>query len=647
MLVFVGEDLDVVVIASRREESARKAPAVAGVVSRSDFLKEGGSTLAHILDRQPGFYMAEKEGGVQPFLRGIPDSMLLLYDTVPQGSDLSKRFYPLGNELSLAGIKRVEVMRGPGSVLWGPDAFAGIVNVVPMTGKDLNGVETGILHASPGDHAGAYLNAGTDQGLWQGFISMSGRRGREDERSVDLIRFWGGGAENPVPPEQRFGHADPEAAEYLQADANFSYRDHLKISAHLSDFNRPYGISDLGAENTWHESQGGNNGFIHAATQKKMGYDFKLTLSGYLSWLKCRNEILDRTLEPSENTTYGEVLIDHSLWSGRGLFTSGISYRDRRVKNAPIWDSFLPAYLGSENESFLPQLTQEDYNTRLLSVFGQYTHKIGEVDIWCGLRNDDHDSYQDHLSFTSGIGWNPTHAWVFKLLYGTAYRTPFARQLFNDGVPELENIESWNLQAGFRPVEKAEFTLTGFTSRVGDHTREDAYAGLSIPNEQTLNGIELDGRVQVLGNLTLSADWTLMNNAGPLEKYRYNDYTIINPDGSPLRHYVDILYPFVTGPRTFGNIQMIFKPRDDFSARIRMRHCGSQEFTFPTDNTLFSVPPFSRFDLGFTVENCVYPDLNLDLNAANVFDRKYELPGTYSLIKTEGLRIEIGLRKKW
>lgn len=641
-MFFVGEDLDVVVIASRREESARKAPAVAQVISRSDFIKEGGATLGDVLDRQPGFYMAEKEWGVQPFLRGIPESMLLLYETVPQGSDLGRRYYPLGKELSLAAVKRIEVVRGPGSVLWGPDAFAGIVNVVPLTGKDLNGVESGVLQGTPGDHIGAFVNAGADQGLWQAFLSVSGRRGMEDDRKADFVRFWGDNPTRPVPPGERFGEAKPSAAEYVEADGNLAYRDWLKITARISDSKRPYSIADLEEENIWPETQGEGCGFIQMTTQKKISFESKLTLSGYLSWLRNKSEVIDRTLESAENTSYGEMLFDRSLWSGRGLFTSGVSYRHRRVKNAPIWDSFLPGYLGPYAETVLPQLSQEDYKTRLLSVFGQYTHKIGDVDVWFGLRNDDHDSYQDHVSYNAGLGWNPAQEWIFKLLYGTAYRTPFARQLIADAVPELENIESWNLQAGWRPVEKTELTVTGFTSRIGDHSQEDDFAGLSMPNEQTLYGMELDGRVQVHENVDLSADWTLMNNAGPPEKYRYNDYNI-----GTIRHYVDMLYPFVTGPRTFGNFMIIFRPLADFSTRIRLRHSGSQEFSFPTDNTLFSVPPFWRLDLGFNLDNCLHKDLSLDVNATNVFDRKYDLPGTYSIIKAEGLRVEIMLRKRW
>ena len=161
LLMFVGEDLEVLSIASRRQESAWQAPAVAHVITREEIKERGIRTLSHALEMEPGFYMAKKEWGTQPYLRGIPDSVLFLYDTVPTGSDVSKSLHPLDHELSLAPIKRIEILRGPGSVLWGPDAFAGIVNMVPMTGKDLEGAETGVLYGSPGRSAGLLCECGT------------------------------------------------------------------------------------------------------------------------------------------------------------------------------------------------------------------------------------------------------------------------------------------------------------------------------------------------------------------------------------------------------------------------------------------------------------------------------------------------------
>ncbi|PJB33814.1 MAG: hypothetical protein CO107_14775, partial [Deltaproteobacteria bacterium CG_4_9_14_3_um_filter_51_14] len=87
MIMFVGEDLDVFSLASRRREGAWQAPAVTGVVTRDEIRVRGIRTLSQALSMTPGFSMSQKEWGTQPYLRGVPNSILLLFDTVPQGSD--------------------------------------------------------------------------------------------------------------------------------------------------------------------------------------------------------------------------------------------------------------------------------------------------------------------------------------------------------------------------------------------------------------------------------------------------------------------------------------------------------------------------------------------------------------------------------
>ena len=153
--------------------------------------------------------MAQKEWGSQPYLRGIPDSILFLHDTVPIGSDASKTFHSLDYELSLAGVKRIETIRGPGSVLWGPDAFAGIVNIVPLAGKDLNGFDTGVIGGGPGDQQGVFTNWGDNRQGWDLFFSASARSGKQDDRKYNLVRFWGDNV-MPTPPADRFGGEVPQ-----------------------------------------------------------------------------------------------------------------------------------------------------------------------------------------------------------------------------------------------------------------------------------------------------------------------------------------------------------------------------------------------------------------------------------------------------
>ncbi len=645
LLLFVGEDLEVLSIASKRQESAWQAPAVAEVLTREDLETRGARTLADALDTVPGFYMAQKEWGTQPYLRGIPDSVLFLYDTVPLGSDVSKFLHPLDRELSLAPVKRVEIIRGPGSVLWGPDAFAGIVNVVPMTGKDFEGVETGVSYEGPGNQTGVYLNMGHDEGPWDAFLSISGWMGTEDDKSCNVVRFWGEGT-RPVPPDSRFGETDTGESHYFEASGRLQFRDWLSVSFLLSDYERPYAMSTPDKRYTWKESRSAPFGFVKIEARKELDPGSTLRFEGLFSTLRPEYEIIDKTLEQKENVIYGELVYDRSLFSGKGLFTAGLSYREKSIDDAPIWDSYFPDYLDPSNLFFLPRVTEEDYRTRLLSLFGQYTHKVGNFDFLLGLRGDRHDEYADHLSFNTGVVWSVSSQWAWKLLYGTAYRTPYARQLLDGEEPDLEKIETVSTQVSWKPSKRFGMSVCGFYSRIDNHLMEDPYAGLSNPNHQEMLGLEVEGRYSPIDSIDLTGNVTLVNNKGPDETYHYNDYTYW--DGEKwVKHYVDIQYPYNKGPHTMVNLMGTWKPLDWIRTSLRLRYFSSRDLIYPRVQTFESSSDVWLIDANARFKDIFHKGLELDLSVRNLADRKYETPGTYSTIEGNPITAIVTLRYRW
>ena len=652
LLMFVGEDLNVLSIASRRQESASQAPAVARVVTRKELRERGARTLSQVLETEPGFYMAKKEWGTKPYLRGIPESILFLYDTVPLGSDISKVLHPLDDELSLASVKRIEIIRGPGSVLWGPDAFAGIINVVPMTGKDLNGAEAGISTSrnNSENQRGFFLNMGHDAGPWNAFLSVSGREGTKDG-ACTLVQFWGDGNAPPVAPKDRYGMEDPGTSHYAQASGNLSLGDWFTLSGLVSDYKRPYAMSAItrkGEELTWRESRSAPFGFIKMEAKKDLDRSSALRFTGSYSWINPEYETIDITFKQRERTTYGEIIYDRSFLAGRSLFTGGASYRKKDIHDAPIWDSYLPDYLGSDNETFLPRISEEDYNTSLVSVFCQYNHKIGNVDLWLGLRNDDHDEYRDHLSYNVGAVWSPDSRWVLKLLYGTAYRTPFAKQLLDEEKPELEKIKTLNAQVAWNPSKRAGLSLCGFASWIESHTMEDPYAGLSRPNSQDIVGLEIEGHLSPVDSLDLSANLTLVNNSGPDETYHYLDHIEGGPPPKPWIYvYEDLNYPYDAGPGTIFNLTGTWRPFEKATIYGRIGYSSSRDLIYPRSASFVSVPGVWLADLCATVRDVAGIGLELELSVRNLMDRNYETPGTYDLIEGDPAAVSVTLRKRW
>jgi outer membrane receptor protein involved in Fe transport len=147
--------VDVVYGASRHQQETTAAPAAVTVVKRDDIRAHGHRTLADILKGVAGLYVTNDRGysylGVRGFNRpGDFGSRILvlldgqrvndgIYDAAATDTD-----FPIDADL----IERVEIIRGPGSSLYGTNAFFGVINVVTRRGGDLEGTEATVSAGS-------------------------------------------------------------------------------------------------------------------------------------------------------------------------------------------------------------------------------------------------------------------------------------------------------------------------------------------------------------------------------------------------------------------------------------------------------------------------------------------------------------------
>ncbi len=637
ILMFVGEDQDIMSIASGREEGAWQAPAVAFVIDRDDIIKKHYSTLNEAIDSVPGFHVIETDSGIHSYLRGIPDSFLYLYDTAP---------VQFVDKISLHAVKRIEIVRGPGSVLWGPDAFAGIVNAVPLTGKDFSGTETGAIFSSEDYSLGGYINHGWNKDAWDGFFTISTSFTKKQDFKSDITRFWGAGS-TPVPPEQRRGTSSEEYGQNVQIAANFSYKDFFKVSARFTDSKTPYSLSSLVDNIQWKEVRFEKTAFLKLEGKKQFGIDSALRFTTTISALDAKRKIIDKDLDSDEFETYGEITYEKVLNSGSSHFIAGGSFRNSRYNGVSVWDSYLPGFLVAENIFFLPGFDQKDYTTKLFSFFTQYQFSLGDVDLNIGVRHDDHDSFKDNFSYNAGAVWKPSEQWVCKALLGTAYRTPGPRQLFSSGKTELEEIQNISIEISRKFGKKADASLSGFISQIDNHVMDDPYAGLSNPNSQRIKGVEFSFLTKPLKNLSISGSMTLLNNHGPLETYLYNDYSTILPDGTIEKHFISLAYPYDIGPERFFNIDCLWTLKNNIELFAAARYFSGYKLADPLVKELQEIESVFLLDAGISIKNLFFDKSELQIKVENLLDLNYEIPGMYALEEGAPLSISIVFKKMW
>ena len=134
--------------ASKFEQKVTEAPARISIMTRDEIRRYGHRFLSEVLQSMPGFYLHNDRNYGRLGMRGfnIPGDynsrILLLVDgqrlneAVYDSMDIDDLFL-----LDVDLIERVEVVRGPGSSLYGSNAFFGVVNVITRDGRGLNGTE--------------------------------------------------------------------------------------------------------------------------------------------------------------------------------------------------------------------------------------------------------------------------------------------------------------------------------------------------------------------------------------------------------------------------------------------------------------------------------------------------------------------------
>jgi outer membrane receptor protein involved in Fe transport len=133
--------------ASKLEEKSRQAPGVVGVVTRDDLERYGWISLNDILYKQAGFGPAQDYDRHTLAARGQFEGwnnnhILHLVDGIPMNDNLYGTAYTWEiTPLFLA--KNVEILRGPGSALYGSNASNGVVQVNTLSARDLDGKAEG------------------------------------------------------------------------------------------------------------------------------------------------------------------------------------------------------------------------------------------------------------------------------------------------------------------------------------------------------------------------------------------------------------------------------------------------------------------------------------------------------------------------
>jgi outer membrane cobalamin receptor len=129
-------------VSSKKALNTRESPGIISIVTEEEIRNSGARSLMDILRLVPGMEFGyDMDGAVGIGMRGIwgqEGKVLLLIDG-QEMNELMDSTFQLGNHISVASIKRVEILRGPGSCVYGGNAELGVINIITKRSDDING----------------------------------------------------------------------------------------------------------------------------------------------------------------------------------------------------------------------------------------------------------------------------------------------------------------------------------------------------------------------------------------------------------------------------------------------------------------------------------------------------------------------------
>ncbi len=176
-----------VVSASQKKENISDAPAVIDVVTPEQIRAWGASTLNDVLQHIPGVEVIENYYGYTNInVRGIQQPLynsqvLLMIDGIPliEFGNMSLHV----EQVPINSIERIEIIRGPGAVLYGTNAYSAVINVITKEPESSGGQIMGLAGAPKSGEArasGAYVWEGGYARLSAQFLRTPNWTGRVD-----------------------------------------------------------------------------------------------------------------------------------------------------------------------------------------------------------------------------------------------------------------------------------------------------------------------------------------------------------------------------------------------------------------------------------------------------------------------------------
>lgn len=418
--------IESVYAASRKAQKVTEAPASVSVVTSEEIKFYGHRTLAEVLNSVRGVDVSNDRNYGYIGLRGFNrpgdfgGRVLILVD----GHRLNESVYDSAFNLmdfilDVDLIDRLEVVRGPGSVIYGNNAFFGVVNVVTKKGRAYEGAEISGAYGSFDSYTGR---------LTYGNIFKNGV-----EFTLSGSLFDSAGHENLYYREfddaaTNFGiarKADEERA--YSGFASISYNDFTLESGYVW---RRKNVPTASFDTIFNDPRYNTvdeRSFVSLKYYHEFADDFALLARVYYDYYGFQ------ALYPIEGDSGSILNKDEARadWAGAELQANkDIGERNKVTLGTEYRYDFALRQLNYDIDPYQEYLHSDESQYRVGVYAQDELTLLRNLTLTLGARYDYFSTFGDTINPRAGLVYEPIENTVLKLLYGQAYRAPNANELY-------------------------------------------------------------------------------------------------------------------------------------------------------------------------------------------------------------------------
>ena len=637
---FLFEEIPMVSIATQSEHEVLDAPGTVTVVTGEQLKKMGISTLGEYFSRVPGFatsinYVRDTELEVRGIKTLFSEKIKFMIDGHSVNSPhtgSAVRIFSEFDIVPISYIKQVEIIRGPGSALYGTSAFLAVINIITKNPDDINGVSVKFFKQEFGFETQEILF-----GNQWGDFGISGSMEFKDKDYEEVY------IESDALGQSGYTNS------YLDSkDINLktNYKDFTLFFKHYDKSKGPYvGYSYMLNDET-------NLDFTYSFAEINFEKQIFEKIN-FFSKVYYNNYDFDLFYEVIPNRNYvnvsyedmnigSEIRVDREVMDKHHVTLGAFFEKFERKKlgvrgNFLTLDEILDEWFEIEGYSPLGNWNKYDAKQDIFALYFQdeINEIIDNVKLTIGCRYDNYSISGSSFNWRTGINWKVADNTTVKCLYGKAFRAPTFEELYNTTVETLVGNEN------LKP-EIIQTVETGIYHYINDLIQIDINFFYSeIKDLISTSGVKYEntGEVESFGS-EIEIKGHFNKNAGYYANYSFAD-TEDKLTGEDR--------PCVAKHK--ANIGGDFKIGQNININANFYVCGkkSRAKGDPRDD----VDSYTKLDTTVLIQDLI-PGLEISVSVKNLFDTTYYDPspnalttGMYSDFPVEGRLFSVSVEYKF